>query len=92
MQRLVELDDTEENEEEELGSAAVRSTEEFNAIRNRLHIRVKGRGEMPNPALTFSDMNLHPDIKVIFSLNTLQCPFILICPPAAYDPKEYRKL
>ena len=44
------------------------SEDEINAFRNRLQIKAKGN-DVPNPAATFSDMKIFPDLKPIIIAN-----------------------
>lgn len=44
------------------------SEEEINAFRNRLQIKAKGNS-VPDPAATFSDMEIFPDLKPIIIAN-----------------------
>ena len=44
------------------------SQDEINAFRNRLQIKARGN-DVPNPAATFVDMDIHPDLKPIIIGN-----------------------
>ena len=44
------------------------SADEINAFRNRLQIKAKGNN-IPNPAATFTDMNIFPELKPIIIAN-----------------------
>jgi primosomal protein N' len=57
--------DEKHTETNRTGTDRIESVEDANAIRNRLRIKVRGNGAIPHPALTFRDMELSEEIKVI---------------------------
>ena len=51
-----------------LSTSKLHSEEEINAFRNRLQIKAKGNN-VPDPAATFSDMDICPDLKPVIIAN-----------------------